>query len=370
MRPLRGAVWGCALILSAATAGEASAAWNNVFQVCCFNCRSSTSSAYFAPVAPAASCCAPACPQPCAPACPQQTCTTRYVTRSYYQPVTTMRTSCYLEPVTTMRTSFYWEPVTSWRTSCYFDPCTCSYQQVATPCTSYQLRSQCCPVTSYLQRTCQTPVTTYRQMFYYEPVTTCCTTSVGAPVAAAAPCENSAAPAAPPCTNGAPPAVTEQRAPAAAVPPANPPSVQDSRDQPPASTDSMKRSNGTNYPPMQPVPEGSSYRQPQFTAPAAPARARPSVRLDRIVALPGHNLEGQVVASNRKPLSGARLLFVNAERQGTRQAITADEAGKFRVALASGSWLVYTHDLDGRPVFSQKVETSESGAMHVMLLSR
>jgi len=55
------------------------------------------------------------------------------------------KTTC--EPVTTYRTSYYYEPVCSYRYSCYYDPCTCSYQQVATPTTSYQLRQRCDPVT-------------------------------------------------------------------------------------------------------------------------------------------------------------------------------------------------------------------------------
>src|SRR4051812_44335584 len=121
MRPLRGYVWGCALVALAAGGGPARAAWNNVFQVCCHHCQSSGYAA--APVAAAA----PACADPC----PQQTCTTRYVQRCYYQPVTCYRTQTYYEPVTTYRTSYYYEPVCSYRYSCYYDPCTCSYQQVA-----------------------------------------------------------------------------------------------------------------------------------------------------------------------------------------------------------------------------------------------
>src|SRR5581483_10106166 len=126
MKPMRTAVWGFALVFSAVTAAPASAAWSNVFQVCCHSCRSSASY-YYAPAAPA--CAAPAC----APACPQPNCTTRYVQRSYYQPVTTYRTSYYYEPVTTYRTSYYYEPVTSYSYSCYYDPCSCSYQQGSTP---------------------------------------------------------------------------------------------------------------------------------------------------------------------------------------------------------------------------------------------
>src|SRR5207249_5277461 len=143
MKPLRGAVWGCALLLLASSGAPVQAAWCNVFQATCFHCRhKATSSYYYAPSA--------CCPQPCPPPC-----TTSYVQRCYYQPVTTYQTRTYYEPITTYRTSYYYEPVTSYRYSCYYDPCTCSYQQVATPCTSYQLKSQCCPVQSWVARCTQ-----------------------------------------------------------------------------------------------------------------------------------------------------------------------------------------------------------------------
>src|SRR5437870_999828 len=103
MRPLRRAVWGCALVLTTVMAAPAAAGWDNVFQVTCHHCRKSVS-AYVPAYAPA--CCAPAAPA----CCPQPTCTTQYVQRSYYQPVTTYRTSSYYEPVTTYRTSYYYEP--------------------------------------------------------------------------------------------------------------------------------------------------------------------------------------------------------------------------------------------------------------------
>ncbi|MGH7171832.1 MAG: hypothetical protein ACRELG_16270, partial [Gemmataceae bacterium] len=111
MRPFRGSMWCCALAALAMANGTAEAAWNNVFQVCCNSCRGSNYVAVPAPVA--------AAPAPCG-GCQQ--CTTRYVQRCYYQPVTTYRQSCYMEPVTTYRTSYYYEPCTSYRYSCYYDP--------------------------------------------------------------------------------------------------------------------------------------------------------------------------------------------------------------------------------------------------------
>src|SRR5262245_12374909 len=129
MRPLKGLGWGCALAVLAACGGPAHAAWNNVFQVC----GSSGS-------APAPAVLTGFGGDPCCP--PQQQCTTRYVQRSYYQPVTTYKTTTYSVPVTTYRTSYYYEPVCSYRYTCAYNPCTCRYETVAQPVTSYRLRSQ------------------------------------------------------------------------------------------------------------------------------------------------------------------------------------------------------------------------------------
>src|SRR5438309_2121563 len=101
MRPYRVSVWCCALV-AALSAGRAQAGWNNVFQVCCASCGGQASVAMASPID-----CAP----PCAPPCPQQVCTTRYIQRSYYQPVTSYRYVSYYEPVTSYRTSYYYEPV-------------------------------------------------------------------------------------------------------------------------------------------------------------------------------------------------------------------------------------------------------------------
>src|SRR5205085_2627345 len=112
MKPLRVILSGCALWL--ATATPAKAAWCNVFQVCCHSCGHRAVSNY--------------APDPCCNPCPP-VCTTRYVQRCYYQPVTSYETRSYYEPVTTYRTSYSYEPVTSYRYSCYYDPRTCTHPQ-------------------------------------------------------------------------------------------------------------------------------------------------------------------------------------------------------------------------------------------------
>jgi hypothetical protein len=374
MRPFPGSLWCCALAALIMANGSAGAAWNNVFQVCCNSCQSSNYVAVPAPVA--------AAPAPCG-GCQQ--CTTRYIQRCYYQPVTTYRQSCYMEPVTTYRTSYYYEPCTSYRYSCSYDPCSCSYQQVACPVTTYRLRAQSCPVTSYLQRCCMQPVTTYQQVTYYVPQTTCCTTTIGAPIAAPS-CAPSVAPAAPP-PSAAPPAY--QGGPAAAppmvqggpaapqpsvqgapmvpapgaygAPNSAPPAVSGQSNVPPPAVQggseplppAQAGATSNNYRvPRMPNSDGSAYRQPRLQAPvpAQPAAPtpKPSVRLDRITSAPRHNTEGQVVRADRLPQSGVKVIFVGADEQAGRHSLTTDGSGRFQTTLAAGNWLVYTQDAASR----------------------
>src|SRR3984957_20105274 len=121
MKPLQASVALLSLGLMTAAA-PAHAAWNNVFQVTCWGCKPRASNygpaySYYQP-APAYSYSAPAgngCCDPC------QQCTTKYVQRCYYQPVTTYTTQTYYEPVTTYQSKTYYEPVTTYRYSCYYD---------------------------------------------------------------------------------------------------------------------------------------------------------------------------------------------------------------------------------------------------------
>jgi hypothetical protein len=366
-------VWGCALAAVLTGPRPAEAAWNNVFQVCCASCRSAPVVAAY----PADPCCAPACPAPC----PQTTCTTRYVQRCYYQPVTTYRTNTYYEPVTTYRTSYYYEACTSYRYSCYYDPCTCSYQQVAQPVTSYQLRSRCCPVTSYLQRCCLQPVTSYRAVTYYEPVTTCCTTTSGAPVCAP-PAGATVVPATPPPAGAAPPPAVPPAAPAPGVteergppPPAPPPAVDERRDLGGPASDSRRldRSPALPHGAGPRGSEGSSYRPPQLRGPV-PITPRtvepPRVRYDRIASRAGATLQGRILTPERRPSPGARVLFVSAERRGQQQVVTADRAGQFHANLGDGRWLVYVHDGAGRPIFARRIDVSARRPQALTLVGR
>ena len=213
--------------------------------------------------------------------------------------MTTYKTETYYEPVTTYKTSYYYEPVTSYRYSCSYDPCTGCPTQVATPCTSYRLRSQCCPVTSYLQRTACKPVTSYQMAYYWEPQTTCCQTTIGAPVYT----QPAVAPATPPAASdsygGAAPGSYG----------GTPPAAGDSGGgQPPTTTDSSRKVAPPEPPTLMPKADPNSYRQPVLGAPqSAPPPVQPvqpaKVRLDKIVSLPGTNVQGEVLDTKRQPQS-------------------------------------------------------------------
>jgi hypothetical protein len=77
-----------------------------------------------------------------------------------------------------------------------------------------------------------------------------------------------------------------------------------------------------------------------------------------------------VVDGDRKGLGGARVLFVCVEKKSTQVTATADGNGQFRANLSEGAWLVYTHDGNGKPVFSRRVEVPSGRNVQVTLVSR
>ncbi len=374
MKPFRGLVLGGALALLLTATNTASAAWNNVFQATFFHHNKPAQSNYYAvpvavPVAPPTAAYSSPCGTPCASPCdPCQKCTTNYVQRSYYQPVTVMQTKTYYEPVTTYQTSYYYEPVTSVRYSCYYDPCSCSYQQVAIPTTSYCLKSKCCPVQSWVQKNCQVPTTAYQLAYYWEPHTTCCKTTVGAPIfpgcAPGAPAVPGA-PVMPPAGGapiGGPPPVTDQGV------PSGPPPVKDKyyynpgdKTGPPPVSDSSQTK--FNQPQLgSPVPGGQPAAQP-----AAPKNSAP---LDKIASLPGGSIKGQVVSSGNSPKANTQVIFMPVSLKGQQQAVTANASGQFNVSLASGQWEVYIADGAGQPKYHSKIHIAENQPSYLTLVSK
>jgi hypothetical protein len=314
--------------LWAVTAVPVPAAWNNVFQPTLFhrNRPVQVTQNYVPPTVVAASPCQTCAPPPCPPPCPTTTCTTNYVQRCFYQPVTCMTTKTYYEPVTTYQTSYYYEQVTSYRMSCYFDPCTCSYQQVATPCTSLQLRSKCCPVQSWVQRCCQVPVTTYQKSCYWQPQTTCCTTTPGAPIPMTA----------------QPPTVIQQPAPPVTQPPVTQPPTVIQQPQAPSITNPAQ----SLYPPS--VYQQNSYGTPPVMPPAslkAPLPPVPPTKLEGIVMAPNSRIDATVVHNDRTPHAFAKVMFRGVQN-GQVYFTTSNTAGNISIRLPAGNYLVYLYGTD------------------------
>jgi hypothetical protein len=335
-----------------------SAGWDNVFQPTLFErCRKPTTTAqyYVPPVLVQYQPAVVAQSSPC-DRCEQKKCTTNYVQRSYYQPVTTYETKTVMEQVTTMRTSYYQEPVTSYRYSSYYDPCTCCYKQVAVPTTSYQLRAQSCPVQSWVSRCVQVPVQGYQKVDYWQPQTTCCTTTLGAPILG----------------TGPPPQIQT-------VPSMTP--IQSERPNISGTVTPGSNSNPNQYnnyyPPIERVPEirnPMSWR-PQLSAPvpvqtnAPQPNPQPSVKFDRIAVGPDSRVEGQIVRSDNSPKPNAKVLFINAST-GKRHTITANTAGRFQVDLPAGSWHVYLHGADDLPIHHSRIDVNGAQFRQVNLVSR
>jgi len=347
-----------ALGLITVSASPAEAAWNNVFQVTCWNCRShSSSSSYYLAPSPVYSGYSPAYSAYSAPAAngccdPCQQCTTKYVQRCYYQPVTCYQTQTYYEPVTTYTTKTYYEPVTTYRYSCYYDPCSCRYQQVATPCTSYVARQQCCPVQSWVQRCAQVPVTTYRQSFYWEPQTTCCSTTAGP-----APCA-----VAPPVVGGQqtpPPVVGGQQTP--------PPPVVDGKTGPGNYNEYYNNPKDQQQSQSRQIaPNGGKVQVPVTPSPTLPANAK----LDKIASSNGSMVQGQIVNDANAPRAGVQVIFVSAKRQAPEQTVTTNSTGRFEVDLPQGEWLVYVRSTDGQQVYHSRIDVGAKQKAPIVLVSR
>jgi hypothetical protein len=83
------------------------------------------------------------------------------------------------------------------------------------------------------------------------------------------------------------------------------------------------------------------------------------------------NLAGQVVSQdNNAPKAGARLLFVSEAPTGQQESASTDASGKFKVTLASGGWLVYVRDDQGKAVFHSRVQVKGNESLQMTLVSR
>jgi len=311
------------------TAGGASAAWNNVYQVCCHDCNRPRAS-YYAP--------APAACQSCAP---QPQAVVSYVQRCYYQPVTEYVRKSYYEPVTKNVTSYYYEPVTEYKYTTYYDPCTGCPQKVCTPTTSYRMRSKCNAVTSYVERCAMVPVTSLRPVTVRQPVVTYYY-----------PPEQACAPA------------------GAGFAPPGGPSVEQLREQPPSVIPSAPGAGADNIPsPMVPTNPNPGTSYPRN---AAQPNTYPKIRPDKTTSRGSAvTVRGEVVQPDQlSPKPGAKLVFVNADQKDKREYATANEFGEFDVRLPAGNWYVYLGTNDGRAVYHKQVSLGDKDTYDYRVVSR
>jgi hypothetical protein len=305
------------LLNAASATPRAAAAWDNVFQVCCHDCRPRVSFAL-------------PCPPPCPPdPCPQPEVRISYVQRTYYQPVTEYVRKTYYEPVVKQVTSYYYEPVTTYRYTTYYDPCTGCPQRVCVPCTSYRLRAQCNSVTSYVERCAMVPVTTLKPVTYQQPVV-----SYYYP-----PSSSSFYPI--------PPAIT------------TPPSVEQLRDNPP---NVMPNNGSDKLPPMDlPVP-GTSNPKPGNT------KLRPEKTVSRPSLV---TVRGEVVLNDQiTPRGGAKLVFMNAEKPDHKEYVTANNFGEFDLRLPAGTWYLYVGGESGKAIYHKKIELGDRETVDYKIVSR
>lgn len=332
MNFLRLSVFSLAFGGSLVFAPTASAAWNNVFQVCCNDCGGPKTS-YYPPAA-----CPQACPQSCP--CPQPEARVSYVQRCYYQPVTEYVQKCYYQPVQQNYTSYYYEPVTEYRYSTYYDPCTGCPQKVCTPTTSYRMRSQCNSVTSYVMRTSMVPVTSLKPVtvsqpvvsYYYPPATACCPTGSTAP---------------------------------SNIPYAGSPSVQEIRkDLPSVMPSSPMSPSDTN------IPNPSVPTTPGMSLPRTPGT--PAIRPDKTTSRTSTvSVHGEVVQPDQiTPRSTAKLVFVNAEKPEQKQYVTANSYGEFDVHLSSGKWYLYVGGENGRATYHKELKLGDRDSYDYKVVSR
>jgi hypothetical protein len=299
------------------TTGTASAAWDNVFQVCCNDCGPRVS--YSSPCDP--------CPQPC----PQPEVRISYVQRCYYQPVTEYVRKSYYEPVTRNYTSYFYEPVTEYKYSTYYDPCTGCPQKVCTPCTSYRLRSKCNSVTSYVERCAMVPVTSLRQVSYQQPVV-----SYYYPPT----------PACPPGSSNYPPSI---------------PRVDEIRGNPPTVA---PNSSDMIVPQQLPTtPGGMSNPRP-----GANVKLRPEKTVSRSSVV---SVRGEVTMPDQlTPRSNAKLVFMNADKPEQKEYVDANAYGEFDVRLAAGTWYLYLGGENGRATYHKKITVGDRDTYDYKVVSR
>jgi len=303
-----------------ASATPSLAGWDNVFQVCCHDCKPRSTESYFRA-------------DDCAPKPERRV---EYQRSYYVEPVTVMRAERYTEEVPVKVKSYYWDPVTTYTYSSYYDPCTCKCQQIAVPRTSYVRKEQCNTVMKYVERTRMVPTQVERKVEVVRPVVTYYYPETRRYLPSD--CELPAGGAAPRVDefHGSQPSVIQE---GGTIPRTNLPITGQSR--PRTSTPSTT---------TKPFTGGVNARTTSY----GPATVR-----------------GEVVRNDQStPRSGAKLVFVSAANLDVREYVTSDSFGNFDVKLPAGEWYVYLGNGDGQAQYHKKISVGEYDAREFKVVSR
>ena len=305
------------------TPSTASAGWDNVFQVACWDCKSKPSrSSYYA-----------------APAQTQRE--VRPEQRCYYEPVTVMKPERYTEEVPVKVKSYYWEPVTSYSYSSYYDDCSGKCQKVAVPRTSYVRKEECNTVMKYVERVRMVPTEVQRKVCETRQVVT-----YYGPITKTYECDSCELPS----KSNANPRVETIPGSSPSVNPAIEPI-------PPQSMPGIKNSFPKLFPSTKPEARNSS---------PAPAKIN-----SHTTSTSPTLIRGEVVANDRfTPRPGTKVVFMSVSNSSQREYATADAFGNFDVRVAPGEWFVYLGNGDSKAQFYKKVMINPSDASEFKLVSR
>lgn len=294
-----------------------SAGWNNVFQVCCHDCRPRARTSFFRDP----------CPEP------QPERRVEYRRSFYYEPVTVMKPERFTEEVPVQVKSYYWDPVTTYTRSSYYDPCSGQCQDICVPRTSYVRREQCNTVMRYVERVRMVPVQTQRKVevtqpvvTYYYPETRRYTNDCDLPASANSP--------------------SVERL------PSSPPSV-----MPDSSS------------PERIAPQNIPTTPNSFKRPVSPP-ARINARTTSFKSNKA-SIIGEVVLNDQQtPKPGTKLVFVNASNLNDREFVTSDSFGHFQLQLNPGDWYIYLSNGDGKAHFQRKVSVASAEKRNFLVVSR
>ena len=115
------------------------------------------------------------------------------------------------------------------------------------------------------------------------------------------------------------------------------------------------------------IPESRSNRAFPPPPPIKNPRPDKTASLDK----KSGNLQGTVVFDDRiTPRSGAKLLFVNADKNGEQETLNTNELGQFATALPKGNWLMYVTNANGKPEFHSKLAIQPLDDRVVTIVSR